>query len=1100
MTRRLSSICRRRRGRPPRAHVEANVSECLLAAAADTNVFLGACLDTGAERTVIGRRQAAAYAHFAGKELHLAEPKNAAFRFGGSDYPSLGVLSIRVPLAGDLFLPMDVDVVDVSVPFLFGLDALDANEMYVNTVTNELVCVAYKLSVPVTRKYGHVFLEWSRDTLYTMVEAERLHRHFCHPAPERLFAVLRQANDPHANKETLSRLEEVTATCDTCQRLAKEPTRFRVALPAEDIVFNRTVLVDLMWLESEPVLHVVDKDTGFNAGAFMRDGETADAAWSLYLRIWVYPYAGHPDAMHTDQGPQLTSAKWRALLQAVGTKHIESGIESHNALGSGERYHAFLRQIYRRVRADHPTLAAEHALSLAVSAMNNTAGPAGLVPTLLVFGIVPRTAISPVDLPAQKVRLEAMRTARDEMRRTVARARLRAALRMRVPRAADADVAAGMAVLVFREKPVNSWVGPYTVIKADGKLVWIDVDGTAKLFSVDKVKQYRHSAVPGAKGGESDQISPDGSDNAAPPRPEDGELSVREVGDEELDQLMDAKRTGDQLLRDLCNGLHTFSETAPPSEHIFSPSGVLITEVLTEGDVRIQSEPFRASTQREVDGLLGRGTMKVIKKRSLPKGANIVGGRFVHTLKHVGSPKEQPKSRYVAQGYKDRDKRFVVHNLSTLRQRSTKMVVSTSAVRGYRLFAHDVNQSYLQSMENMTRDVYLQPRAADREYFGIGEDEVLQLVRPLYGICDAGDYWAATFTAHVENDLGMAPTTGDPALYVRDGADGVEGLLGTYVDDSILGGNETFQVLTEATLRQFDAKPRQWDNFEFLGVTIASARGPDWCIELTQTNYIAALNPMNLSATYEEFASVRAAVAWLSHTRPDLCCAINRAAQATPKSYCTRHIRDLNKAIKRAKSTSDWALIYRPLRRRSLRLKVYADASFASNDDGSSQLGYIILLCDDRGACHVLSYSSKKSRRVVRSIMAGEVYAFANAFDEAFVIKHDLERIYHQHVPLIMLTDSKQLFDVITRASHPTEKRLMIDVAAAREAYNNQEISNVGLLKSEHNAADGLTKPHHCTALERIMSTGEDNNPVQQWIIRAAATPKPSEEERGECG
>ncbi len=50
---------------------------------------------------------------------------------------------------------------------------------------------------------------------------------------------------------------EEGATCDTCQRLAKEPTRFRVSLP-EDIVFNRTVLVDLMWLESEPS-HVVDK-------------------------------------------------------------------------------------------------------------------------------------------------------------------------------------------------------------------------------------------------------------------------------------------------------------------------------------------------------------------------------------------------------------------------------------------------------------------------------------------------------------------------------------------------------------------------------------------------------------------------------------------------------------------------------------------------------------------------------------------------------------------------------------------------------------------------------------------------------------------------
>eukprot|EP00170_Pyropia_yezoensis_P001479 contig_6504_g1483 len=548
------------------------------------------------------------------------------------------------------------------------------------------------------------------------------------------------------------------------------------------------------------------------------------------------------------------------------------------------------------------------------------------------------------------------------------------------------------------------------------------------------------------------------------------------------------------------DGLHALSRADAPPEHTFRTSDALITEVFKESDVRIQSEPFRASTQWEVDGLLGRGAMKVVKKRSLPKGANVVGGRFVHTLKHAGSPEERPKSRYVAQGHKDRDKRFVVHNLSTLRQRSTKMVVSTSAVCGFRLFAHDVNQSYLQSMEKMTRDVYLQPRAEDREYFGIGEDEVLQLVRPLYGICDAGDYWAATFTAHVEDDLGMAPTTGDPALYVRDGTDSVDGLLGNYVDDSILGGNETFQVLTEATLRQFDAKPRQWDNFEFLGVTIASTRGADWSFELNQANYVAALSPLKLSATYDEFASVRAAVAWLSHTRPDLCCAINRAAQATPKSYCKRHIRELNKAIKLAKNTSDWALIYRTLRRGSLRLKVYADASFASNDDGSSQLGYLILLCDDRGACHVLSYSSKKSRRVVRSIMAGEVYAFANAFDEALVIKYDLERIYHKHIPLIMLTDSKQLFDVITRTSHPTEKRLMIDVAAAREAYNNQEISNVGLLKSEHNAADGLTKPHHCAALERILTTGEDNQPVQQWIIRDAATSKPSERERGECG
>jgi len=40
-----------------------------------------------------------------------------------------------------------------------------------------------------------------------------------------------------------------------------------------------------------------------------------------------------------------------------------------------------------------------------------------------------------------------------------------------------------------------------------------------------------------------------------------------------------------------------------------------------------------------------------------------------------------------------------------------------------------------------------------------------------------------------------------------------------------------------------------------------------------------------------------------------------------------------------------------------------------------------------------MTYSSRKSKRSVKSIMAGEVYAFAVAFDAAFIIKHDLESI-----------------------------------------------------------------------------------------------------------
>lgn len=100
--------------------------------------------------------------------------------------------------------------------------------------------------------------------------------------------------------------------------------------------------------------------------------------------------------------------------------------------------------------------------------------------------------------------------------------------------------------------------------------------------------------------------------------------------------------------------------------------------------------------------------------------------------------------------------------------------------------------------------------------------------------------------------------------------------------------------------------------------------------------------------------TVCAAVAWLSLTRPDLCCGINRAAHVTLKTYSRRHMRDVNKAMKRAKDSSYCGFLYHPLRSGSVRLKVHADASFASNDDGSSQLGHLILLRHERGTFQVL--------------------------------------------------------------------------------------------------------------------------------------------------
>ena len=132
--------------------------------------------------------------------------------------------------------------------------------------------------------------------------------------------------------------------------------------------------MDIMFLEGKSVLHVVDRDTKFSAAVFLRS-ETTEETWETFMRIRISVYIGFPDTIDTDQGTQFQSQRWRTLLLMAGIKHKSSGVQSHNALGVGERYHSFLRQIYRKIRLAKPSISPQNALVLAIKAMNDSAGP-----------------------------------------------------------------------------------------------------------------------------------------------------------------------------------------------------------------------------------------------------------------------------------------------------------------------------------------------------------------------------------------------------------------------------------------------------------------------------------------------------------------------------------------------------------------------------------------------------------------------------------------------------------------------------------------------------------------------------------------------------
>ena len=124
-----------------------------------------------------------------------------------------------------------------------------------------------------------------------------------------------------------------------------------------------------------------------------------------------------------------------------------------------------------------------------------------------------------------------------------------------------------------------------------------------------------------------------------------------------------------------------------------------------------------------------------------------------------------------------------------------------------------------------------------------------------------------------------------------------------------------------------------------------------------------------------------------------------------------------------------------------------SDAAFDNNADLTSLLGGIVILADADGYVAPISFNSYKPPRVKRSVLVAEVIAFADLFDGAFTFRAQLEQALSRSIPLHVLIDSKYLFKIIGKSLRTSEKRLMLDISATREAYNSEQISHVGFVR-----------------------------------------------------
>lgn len=185
---------------------------------------------------------------------------------------------------------------------------------------------------------------------------------------------------------------------------------------------------------------------------------------------------------------------------------------------------------------------------------------------------------------------------------------------------------------------------------------------------------------------------------------------------------------------------------------------------------------------------------------------------------------------------------------------------------------------------------------------------------------------------------------------------------------------------------------------------------------------------------------------------------VNILSQITYKTHKEEHVKTINDTIKQVTKYPNKGLKYKRIDLDSLQLTVFSDGTFSEYEDESSKAGYIIFLTDKNNNANPIDYVRIKSRRVVRSVLGAETFALADACDNAILIQHDLQGSLNKKVKIKILTDSTTLFNLMIRNASTTEKRLMIDIKATTEAYNNDNIDSMIWIRRKFNLVDAMAK------------------------------------------
>lgn len=127
---------------------------------------------------------------------------------------------------------------------------------------------------------------------------------------------------------------------------------------------------------------------------------------------------------------------------------------------------------------------------------------------------------------------------------------------------------------------------------------------------------------------------------------------------------------------------------------------------------------------------------------------------------------------------------------------------------------------------------------------------------------------------------------------------------------------------------------------------------------------------------------------------------------------------------------------------------VCIDVDFAFHWDNSSQHGILVLTRHKQmGLVNTIHYTSAKSKRGCKSVLAADVFAFIDGLDVRYKVAYSLSEILGIELELTIYTDSRSIYGLRISLAHTTYLRLHIDLSVVREVMDG--VTTVSLYGSK---------------------------------------------------